>query len=243
MHVRRVKRKVVVAAVPEDRVAFPLGLLKDRGVVHTGVHDEAFVDVRLVFFHFLDGALVQAHVLQRGESLHLLLGEIAVRHGMAHDHRLLAHALQDLGDTAGGLAFSASRAHGADCHDRLVRLDHGRRRAEEREISAQGHHARRLLHHVLVGDVGIGEHRLVDLLTLEELLKLTFRHDGYALRIEYAGKIRRIPAVSDIGNLRSREGHNAHGGVISEYAIEVVKIAPCGAHDDDVFPCHDRSPF
>ena len=237
-HVGNVEREVIVSAVPEDHVGLRLGLFQYRPVVDARVHDEPLVDVRLVLLHLLDRALVALHVLQRREALHLLGREIPVRHGMTDDHGLLAHPLEDLRHAAGCLALPAAGADGAHGDDGQPRFDHCRPGAEELEVRPQRDHPGGLLHHVLVGDVGVGEHRLVYFFLAEQPLQLGLRDDGDALRVERTCEVGRIAPVGDVRDLRGGEGHDTDGGVVAVYAVEVVKVAPGRAHYDDASLCH-----
>ncbi len=155
-----------------------------------------------------------------------------------HDRRA-AQVLEDARDPSGGLALAAARAHGTDGDHGDARLDHCRARPEEAEIGAQRDDARRLLHHVLVRNVGIGEDGFVDLLLGEELFQAGLRDDGDPLRIELSRQVRRVAAPGDVGNLRRRECRHAHARIVAKDAIEVVEIPPRGAHDDDAPFLHD----
>ena len=59
-----VERQVVVAAVPQQDVAFGLRLLEDRGVVDAGVDHRAGRDVRLVLLALLDRHVGVVEVLE-----------------------------------------------------------------------------------------------------------------------------------------------------------------------------------
>ena len=58
LQVRNIEREVVVSTIPQDNVHFLLGLTQDLLVIHTGIYNDAIVDVRFVFLAFLDRALV-----------------------------------------------------------------------------------------------------------------------------------------------------------------------------------------
>ena len=210
MHVRRVEGQVVVPPVPQHDIGFPLRLFEDGRVVDARVDDESLVDVRLVLLHLLDGALVALHVLQGGEALHLLLGEVAVRHGVADDHRFLPHALEDGRHVPRGLALAAARSHGADRHDGDAGLQHGVRGAQQPEIGAQRDGAGGLFHDVLVGHVGVGKDHLVDLLPRASSSSSDSAHDGDALRVQGSRQVGRIAAAGDVGDLRGGECRHAH---------------------------------
>ena len=87
VQVRLHKRKVVVAAVPDDDVGFVLRQPQNLGVVHAREHHVAGCDVRLVLLPLLGGAACGIEIGRRCEALHARGGEIAVRHRMPqHDN-------------------------------------------------------------------------------------------------------------------------------------------------------------
>jgi hypothetical protein len=53
------------------------------------------------------------------------------------------------------------------------------------------------------------------------------------LRIEGSGKLRRIAAIIDVGDLSRREGDHLMAGVVPEDDVEVVEVAAGGTEDDD----------
>ena len=89
VHVGLDKRRVVVAAVPEDDVGLLLGPLEDRGVVDAREDEVPLGEVRLVLLALLDRAVVRVEVLVALEALDRLLREIAVRHRVT-EHRARA---------------------------------------------------------------------------------------------------------------------------------------------------------
>src|SRR5438552_685553 len=111
-------------------------------------------------------------VVERLEPLDPLGDQVAVGHGVADDDGGLAVGLEDLDHLAGGLALARAgpdRAHGDDGD---LRLEHGVVRAEQDPGGAGGHGCRRAVHDVLVGDVGVGEHDLVDVQVPDEIGQL-----------------------------------------------------------------------
>ena len=161
-----VEGDVVVAAVPHDDVAAVRDRPRrthDRLVVVARVDDVAAHDVGLVLLHLLDRALVALEVGHLGEALHLLTGEIAVRHRVPDRDDLEALRHEHLDDLAGGLALPGAGTDGADGDDRLRARDLGVGRAEQRERGTGRHDDRAHPHHVLVRDVAVGERTLVDL--------------------------------------------------------------------------------
>ena len=134
----------------------------------------------------------------------------------------------------GGLALAASGSHCADGDDGLRGLDLGVLGPEEGEGGAGGVHEGAEAHDVLVGDVGVGEHALVDLELLDELGEVGLGVDRDSLRVELAGEGGRVLAVVDVGDLRRGEGHDVVVLVVAEEGVEVVEVAPRGSDDDDV---------
>ncbi len=91
--IRLVEREIVVAAVPEYDVGFLLGFTENGFVVDACVHYDAAIDMGLVLFPFLDGAVVQIEIFVGGKALDLLLCQIPVWHWMAYGNDVLAHTL------------------------------------------------------------------------------------------------------------------------------------------------------
>src|SRR6476661_1260634 len=100
-HGRAVEREIVVAAVPQQHVAFGLRLLQDRSVVDPRVDDGPRHDVRLILLAFLDRAVVAVEVGELGVPLHALRREVPVRHRVANGDHTLAGRLEGPGDRAG----------------------------------------------------------------------------------------------------------------------------------------------
>jgi len=87
------------------------------------------------------------------------------------------------------------------------------------------------VHHVGVGHIGVGEDYLFDLVFLDQIHQLFFGVNGDSGGIEPASQFRRVGAPLDIGDLRGGEGDHLVIRVVAEENVEVVKIAPGGAHD------------
>jgi hypothetical protein len=89
-----IKGRVIIAAVPQNEITLPLGLTKNAFVIHAGINHGAVHNVGLVFLALFDSALVAFQVFEAAKTLHRLLGQIAIGHGMANDHRLPSQAAQ-----------------------------------------------------------------------------------------------------------------------------------------------------
>ena len=86
---------------------------------------------------------------------------------------------------------------------------------------------------MLVGHIAVAEHRRVDLCTAHQLLQLALGKNRNSGGIARPRQTRRIAAILNVGNLRRSEGDNFIGRVLAEVDVEIVKIAPGSAHDDD----------
>ena len=81
------------------------------------------------------------------------------------------------------------------------------------------------MHHVLMGEVRVGEHDLIDLFTAYELGQKVFGHDGDAGGIARPRERRRVGAVVDRGDLRRGERDDEVLGIVAEHDVEVVEVA------------------
>ena len=178
-----------------------------------------------------------------GVALDALFGDVAVRHGVADGGDFVAHIAEDEGDAARCLGFAASRADGANRHNRLRGLDLGWRGAEQTEVCAQSIDLRSLVHDVFVRHIRIGKNDFFYIQILDELHKLCFIVDGDAFGIKLTREKGRIDAPFDIGNLGSSEGDNLVILVTTKNGVEVVEVASCGSHDKYSFLLHFTTPF
>jgi len=92
-----------------------------------------------------------------------------------------------------------------------------------------------------VGDVAVREDDLLHLPIADDGLEVRLGEDRDALGIEPAGERRGVLAAVDVRDLRGRESHDVVGGVVAVDDVEVVEVAPCGAHDDGADGAHDTS--
>ena len=106
------------------------------------------------------------------------------------------------------------------------------------EVGARSHCRRGLAHDVLVVDVGIGKDDLVDAQHADQRRHLALRVDRDARRVELARKLGGIAPAVDVGDLRRGEGDDLVVLVVPEYQVEVVEIAPGGAHDQNTLLRH-----
>src|SRR3990172_2449248 len=80
---------VIVAPVPDYYVGFLLSLSQYPLIVYAGVDYEPLLDMWLVLFSLLNGALVLVQVFERGEPLEYFFGKVAVRHRVSNNGYLL----------------------------------------------------------------------------------------------------------------------------------------------------------
>ena len=99
---------------------------------------------------------------------------------------------------------------------------------------------RGLGHHVLVVDVGVGEDDLIHLEVSDQVREIAFGIDRDSFRIELPRQFGGIAAAVDVRDLRGGERDDLVAGVAPEEGVEVVEIAPCGAHDQHACLGHDR---
>ena len=154
------EREVVVAAVPDDHLRLVLGSVQDRAVVDPGVHDHALADRLLVLLALLDGRVAGVDVGQGGELDRIR--PVAIGHRMTDQRDPEAGVQQQLTDLPAGLALAGAGAHRGDGDHRPGACQHGGLGAEQPKVGSGGQHRRGLVHHLLMRQVGVGEHHFVD---------------------------------------------------------------------------------
>ena len=100
---RIIKRRIVVAAVPNDNIGFFFGCFQNSPVVDSSINNNALIHQRFILFSFLDRTLMLLKILIIRKPLYHLFGQISVRHWMADDHNPLPHLSQDCADMTRGL--------------------------------------------------------------------------------------------------------------------------------------------
>ena len=94
------------------------------------------------------------------------------------------------------------------------------------------------MHDVLVRDVRVREHDLVDLVLAYELLERVLGDDRNAVGIERAGELGRVAPPFDVRDLRRRERDDLVLLPAAVDEVEVVEVAARGACDQDSSPVH-----
>lgn len=226
-----VEGKVVVPAVPEDDIPLPGGFLENRGVVHPGEDASALRDVGEVLLPLLDGAAGGVEIFRACEALHPLPGEVAVGHGVADDDRMEPHLPQEAGDGAADRAFAAAGADGRHGDHGKGAGQLGPPRAQQVKIGAGRERPAGQVHHLLVGDVAVGEDDLLHPTLANDLFEFLFGEDGNAAGVAGAGQRRGVVPAADAGNLGRRESNDPVPFVIAIAYVEVVKV-PAGRAQD-----------
>ncbi len=234
VEIRLVEREVVVAAVPHDHVRLLLGPGEDVAVVDAGVHDHPELDGRLVLLALLGGRVGRVDVGERREALDAHRLEVAVRHRVPHERDPEPGVAEDPPDRPARLALAAARAHRGDGDHRPMRLEHRRVRSQQPEVGTGGEHRRRVVHDVGVGDVGVGEHHLVDVVVADDVGELGLRPDRDPVRVERPRQRRRVRPVVDPGDLGGRERDHPRRRVVAVDDVEVVEVTTSGSHDHDL---------
>ena len=139
---------------------------------------------------------------------------------------------QDGTDVPARLALAASGAHSTDRDHRLGASEHRGPRAEQGEVRARGEDGRRLVHHLAMRDVGVGEDDLVHAPAGDERRELVLRTDRDPVRIAGSGQRRRVYAIGDARDLRRGEREHLDVRIVAVHDVEVVKVAPAGTHHD-----------
>ena len=242
VQVRCIEGRVVVPAVPEDDIGLGLGLRQDVAVVDARVDDRAADDVRFVLLDFLDRALVLLEVGNRREALDPLLLQVAIGHRVPDGGDLQAVLLEDAGDAPGGLALAGAGADGADRDHRLGAHEHRVGGGQQLEAGPGRVDDRPARHHVGVGHVAVRKDDLVDFLLADDGLEVLLGEDRYPPGVVRAGERRRIAPAVDVRNLGGGEGDDLVPVIVAVDDVEVVEVAPGGAHDDGAYALHAASP-
>ena len=186
--------------------------------------------------------LRRAQVIEGGEALHRLVGQIAVGHGMAHHHRAPSHLPQLGGDPPRHRALAATGAHGADGNHRHPRHQLGVVATGQPEVGAGGHRPRGQMHQVLMRNIAVGKHHNIDGVLVDQVFQLRLLDNGNAIRVKRPGQWGRVAPVGDIGDLGGGKGHHAELGTVAKQHVEVVEIAPGGAQDQNPLHAASRPP-
>jgi hypothetical protein len=88
------------------------------------------------------------------------------------------------------------------------------------------------VHHHFVRDIAVSKNDLVDAFILNQLHQVAFGIDRDPLRVTGTRQLRGIEPALDIWNLGGCKCHDFILRIVAEEDIEIMKIAPGGAHDE-----------
>jgi hypothetical protein len=111
-------------------------------------------------------------------------------------------------------------------------MQHGPLRAKQSKVGSGGERPRSNMHHVLVGDVAIGENDLIDGMSAAQFFELRLFDDRNAFRIKPTGKRRWITPIIDTDDLSRSEGDDFNGRIVAVDDIEIMEISSRSTHDD-----------
>jgi hypothetical protein len=94
------------------------------------------------------------------------------------------------------------------------------------------------VHDVLVGDVGVREDDLVDVVLRDHRLELVLGDDRDPVRVAVAGQGGRVEPALDVRDLRGRERNNLVIGAVAVDEVEVVEVPARGSCNDYPSPAH-----
>src|SRR5210317_2160499 len=231
-----VERRIVVAAVPDNYVSLFFRFFENRGVIRTCVDDHAIGNMRLVFFTFLNRALVPNKVLEGLETLYGLPCQVPVWHWMTNGDCLQAEVTQYIGDTSRNLALAAAGSDRRNRDNRLARGQHGPFDVKQIERNAFRGDLFAALIDVIHADVRVGKDHFVNVILIENLFEVFLWHDRNALWIQRASQFDRITAILDMWNLGSRKRNDFDALLVAIEAVEQVKVPAGRTHNDDPFP-------
>ena len=90
------------------------------------------------------------------------------------------------------------------------------------------------MHHRFMRHVAVGKDHLIDGKLVDQLNQIAFRKNRDALGVKRPGQRGRVGAVFNIWDLSRSEGDHLAIAVITEDDIEVVEIAACRPHDENL---------
>ncbi len=148
---------------------------------------------------------------------------------MSDGDDFFAPALEYFCDFSGSLGLAASGSDGADGDDGLGRGQHCFGGAEEHKVGSAGVGQGGLVHHFVVGDVGVGEDDQVGAVFADELGEFALGMYGDSVGIEGTGQFGGVDSVFDVGYLSCGKGDDSILFVVPEVDVEVVKVSTGGA--------------
>jgi len=162
---------------------------------------------------------------------------------MADRDHLQTAPVQDAAQLPGGLGLARPGAYRADGDDGLVAAEGYRAVAHEYEVRPEGQHQRGLVHELGVRYVAVGEHHLVHLVPADDRSKVVLRQYRDAGGVQRPCQGGRVAPPLYVRDLSGGEGDHVVPVVVTEIGVEVVEVAPSGAHDHYLYPFHVHGPL
>ena len=114
---------------------------------------------------------MQVEVFIGSKSLHALLDEIAIGHGVSDGDHFFTPSYEDFSHPSGGLTFSAACTNGANCDNGLCGFHPGFSQSHQPERGASPVNDCRFVHDVAVRDIAVCEYHFVDAILLDQGLQ------------------------------------------------------------------------
>src|SRR5712692_1641242 len=130
-------------------------------------------------------------------------------------------------------AFSRARSHGADRHNRELRMQHGTPGSQQFEVCTCSHCDRGLVHHFRVGEVAVGQDDKVGFQLLYKTGEFLFREYRNTFWISCSSQFRGIIATCYPRDLRGCKRYHLRIRRVLVDKIEVVKVSSGCSKDYD----------
>ena len=105
-------------------------------------------------------------------------------------------------------------------------------RSHNAEVCTGGVDHAGFVHYIFMWHIAVRKDDLFRAILLDEIKQFFLGSDGDSARVQVTSQLFGIEASFNVGNLGGGKSYNFVILIPSEKCIEVVKIAPCGAHND-----------
>ena len=110
--------------------------MQDSFIINSRIDNVSSYNMRFVFLHLLNGALMLFQIINRCKPLDLLGIQVTIRHGVPDRNNLQSPGHQKLYHPSGCLALAAARTDGTDGNNRFPALYHGSCRAKQNKVGS-----------------------------------------------------------------------------------------------------------
>ena len=196
--------------------------------------------MRLVLFHFFDGAVVSFEVFDLSEALNSLFVEVRiVRHRVTYCNDLFAHFLENIIDESCCLAFAAAGSYCADRNDRFAGFDLRLVVSHKNEVCAERVDESAFAHNYRIVNIAVSEYAYFNAEFFYKSRKFGFVINRNTVRVKvFTCEFFRILSSVDVRNLSSGESNYFVLGIVSEIGVEVVEISTGSTHDENFLSGH-----